>query len=90
MEDRKRHTNEETLCRLCGLENENIEHFILNCNNPMKERNKTVTLQRHHVENNLQIMLTFYLVTMIGKRTEKKEKSLYFLWKSRKQMLEGR
>ena len=31
LEDRKRHTGEETLCCLCQKESENLAHFVLKC-----------------------------------------------------------
>ena len=88
LEDRKRHSKEETSYRLCRTETENLEHFILNCKNLMNVRNNVRNLQRPHAENKLQIMRDFLFNNDMWEEDEEERKeSLYSLWKARKEML---
>ena len=51
LNDRKRHKNEDTKCDLCGEENEDLEHFLLECTALSKERNEIIEIQRPRIEN---------------------------------------
>ena len=51
LNDRKRHKNEDTKCDLCGEENEDLEHFLLECTALNKERNEIIEIQRPRIEN---------------------------------------
>ena len=57
----KRHNDEDTKCNLCDHTNEDLEHFLLDCEALTSTRNNTPALQRPYNENRNQIMANFLL-----------------------------
>ena len=57
LNDRKRFKNESTKCLACTEENENLEHFILNCTHYQDIRNKSGLFTRPYTENKLAELL---------------------------------
>ena len=56
LNDRKRYKNENTKCDLCEEENENMEHFLLECKALDNERKEIVELQRPRIENKNELL----------------------------------
>ena len=57
----KRHNDEDTNCNLCDHTNEDLEHFLLDCEALTSTRNNIPELQRPYNENRNQIMANFLL-----------------------------
>ena len=57
----KRHNDEDTKCNLCDHTNEDLEHFLLDCEALTSTRNNIPALQRPYNENRNQIMANFLL-----------------------------
>lgn len=88
LEDKKRFSNEVTLCRLCKKEVEDLAHFILECNKLNEVRTVIPSLQRPYKEDKNQVMRDFLFSTENEARDmEEKKLSLYELWRARKKML---
>ena len=80
LNDRKRHTGEDTKCVLCSSENENIEHFILNCPAYTEERAKAIHLQQPYNEHPDDIIGSFLFER---EDIEQKKNVLYQMWRKR-------
>ena len=86
LQDRKRFTNENTICELCKKETENLEHFLLDCEQLSEERRIMIELQKPHIENRQVLMGKF----LFGKENiQNKKIFLANYWKSRKKILES-
>jgi len=59
LRDRMRFVNESTECRLCGAENEDIEHFILDCVELGVLRRKSILLQQPYEQEKRNIIGRF-------------------------------
>ena len=57
----KRHNDEDTKCNLCDHTNEDLEHFLLDCEALTSTRNNIPALQRPYNENRNQILANFLL-----------------------------
>ena len=88
LEDRKRHVGEETLCRLCQKENENLVHFILKCQKLSETREAIPPLQHAQKEDDEETLKDFlFNGKQDEEEREKKKRWLYRLWKNRKSIL---
>ena len=88
LEDRKRHVGEETLCRLCQKECENLVHFILKCEKLNETRKAIPPLQHPQKEDDEEILKDFlFNEKQNEEEMEKKKGWLYRLWKTRKSLL---
>ena len=80
LNDRKRHTNGNTVCDICGEEEETLSHFILHCSALSETRREIITLQKPYIEDEACILSHFLFDE--DSINEKKE-DLYKLWRSR-------
>ena len=88
LEDRKRHVGEETLCRLCQKEKENLVHFILKCETLSETREAIPPLQHPRKEDDEETLKDFlFSGNQDEEEMEKKKGWLYRLWKNRKSIL---
>ncbi len=78
--DRKRHTNENEQCGLCGAEKEDLEHFILWCPAYTDIRTYTTELQQPYTENTQNIIGHFLFDQQ---NIYKKINTVYNFWKIR-------
>ncbi len=51
LNDRKRRENQETICKFCDAETEDLEHFLLICPEFKEERENIIELQQPYEEN---------------------------------------
>ena len=70
LNDRKRHQNEDTKCPLCNHLYENMEHFILDCEELENIRSENIVLQRPHLENKDDIIGNFLFKNNIRETKE--------------------
>ncbi len=59
--DRKRHSNEDTKCKICNQEDEDLAHFLLVCQEYAEERRKTRILQQPYQENRKKHYWKFFV-----------------------------
>ena len=78
LNESKKYVKEDTKCRLCNAENEDITHFMLNCPVDIKERNMSIYLQQPYDRDILGKFL-FEKEDM-----EEKKETLCKLWKRRR------
>ena len=83
LEARKRYDKE---CKLCGKDEENQHHFLLECEKLTEERLRLPRLQRPHPENTNSILRDFLFNDDNGEMEYNKE-GLYRLWRLRKRMM---
>ena len=78
------------ICKLCNLDEESLEHFILWCPALNLERNKHLCLQRPYQEEHNEIVANLLCFTEYSKRNVTKNKEiLHGLWKLRKRIIEN-
>ena len=83
LEARKRDDKE---CKLCGKDEENQHHFLLECEKLTEERLRLPRLQRPHPENTNSVLRDFLFNDDNGEMEHNKE-GLYRLWRLRKRMM---
>ena len=83
LEARKRDDKE---CKLCGKDEENQHHFLLECEKLTEERLRLPRLQRPHPENTNSVLRDFLFNDDNGEMEYNKE-GLYRLWRLRKRMM---
>ena len=82
LNDRNRFTGDSTMCKLCNVTTEDLEHFFLDC--PIYNDIRLIMLQRPHIENKHRILSDF----LFNEDTIVENKEvLQSLWKMRKQEL---
>ena len=59
LKDRNRFRNEETKCEMCGVEKEDLKHFLLWCPEYREERQKNLKLQQPYQEGDINGELLF-------------------------------
>ena len=80
----KRPNDEDTTCNLCKHANENLEHFLLDCDALDTTRRNMPALQRPHNENKNLIMANFLLFNEDNEDTiERNKNDLQKLWQQR-------
>ena len=80
LNDRKRHTNEDTTCDICREEEETLAHFILHCPALSETRRRIVCLQKPFIQDEANILGNFLFdKTALANNKE----DLYKLWRSR-------
>ena len=82
----RRFDTDDHICSLCGKEEEDMEHFILNCGKLGHVREQIEALQQPYIEEKEKIMGCF-LFNMDMKTMEKNKDDLYKLWQTRKKIL---
>ena len=82
---RRRHVEEETTCVLCGKEEENEVHFMLECTKLTEERQRNLTLLRPYVEEPNEVLKAF-LFNDDRKEMEQNKDGLYRLWRLRRKL----
>jgi len=82
LRDRKRFAGENTQCRLCGEQLENLEHFLLDCVELGEVRRKVVQLQRPHEQRRENIIGRFLFEEDDG---EEKQRGMMMMYKTRLQ-----
>lgn len=86
LNDRKRHTKEDSTCVLCNQECEDIEHFLLLCPVYSTERVYSIHLQQPYNEKKNEIIGRF----LFDKDDiEEKKETIYKMWRKRCTRLEG-
>ena len=80
LHDRKRHTNEDTSCKVCSAENETLEHFLLWCPAYQEKRKECIDLQQPYRENVCSIIGAFLFRE---NDIENKKEIIYDMWKIR-------
>ena len=80
LNDRKRHTGEDTKCLLCNSENEDIKHLILHCPAYDKQRMSTIHLQQPYIEQQNDVLGRFLFEK---EEIETKKAVLYQIWRKR-------
>ena len=83
LNDRKRHTAEDTSCKLCNYECEDVQHFMIDCNSLQECRKNIFELQRPVNENKDKVLGELLFGYGI-----KNEIGIYNMWKLRNKMLE--
>ena len=81
--NRKRHENGSTECKLCGAENESLQHFLLDCTTYNEERTN-LALQRPYNEDKDKIMGNFMFTEP---SIEENKETLFKLWRLREKKL---
>ena len=84
LNDRKRHQGGEIKCKLCGAEEENLEHFLLECDSLKEERKMIKELQRPYIENRKKIIGT---VLFQEEGIENRKENIYRMWRKREKEL---
>ena len=80
--------NPSKICRLCNLEIETIEHFLLDCNTLQSYRNNFLELQRPSIENKTEIIAYILLFEGdIDRNAEYYVDLIYKLYNERKKVL---
>ncbi len=79
-----RHINEDTSCKICNQQQENLKHFILACPAYQDQRSKIRKLQQPYPENKTKL---------VGKLLFEEEgiedkEIIYKMWKIRMEKLE--
>ena len=88
LEDRKRHENKSTVCKLCQEETEDIEHFIMKCKKLTEPRSQITALQQPYGYRSEETLKEFLFNAEQGQvEMEMKKEWLYKLWSSRKRIL---
>ena len=85
LENRKRFQDQDTTCKICQKESEDILHFLLECEAYTKERSKIIELQRPYMEDKERIVGEFLFEE---KNLFNKKKTLETIWKIRKDKME--
>ena len=80
LNDRRRHTGEDTKCLLCSSEVENLEHMILNCPAYNEERVASILLQQPYQEHQADVLGSFLFEK---EELEQKKCVLYQMWRKR-------
>ena len=83
LNDRKRHAAEDTSCKLCNYECEDVQHFMIDCNSLQECRKNIFELQRPVNENKDKVLGELLFGDGI-----KNEVEIYNMWKLRNKMLE--
>ena len=78
LNERKRHTKEDTKCTLCNAEKEDIVHLILDCPAYSEEREATIHLQQPYEKADTLGKFLFE-----KEDVEEKKQVLYQIWKRR-------
>lgn len=86
LNDRKRHTNGEVKCTLCGHEYEDLKHFILVCPSTNNERTKAKELQQPYQEDEIEIMGDYLFKE---ENLQEKKEILYKMWKKRELIIKS-
>ena len=86
LNDRNRFAGDSTMCKLCNVTTEDLEHFVLACTIYSDIRITSIMLQRPHIENKHRILSDF----LFNEDTIAENKEvLQSLWKMRKQELDN-
>ncbi len=80
LNDRKRYENQETKCKFCNAEKEDLEHFLLICPEYKGERKSIIELQQPYEENTNNMKGNFLFDTT---RLQQKKEALHRLWTAR-------
>ena len=87
---RKKITNEDTTCQLCGKEEETLDHFILDCEKLNDVRSECLILAKPQMENRESILKSFLFFRLDSDTcVTKYKKTLYKLWKTRKECMKN-
>ena len=84
LNDRKRHSNEDTKCNLCGHSMEDLIHFLLHCPKLEEERKKITYWQRPRIENESTL-----IGQLLFNEENIEEKILFSMWLKRKTLSEA-
>ena len=85
LNDRKRFVQERTNCPLCNTENEDMKHFLLECEKLTEIRMENIMLQ-FPMEQNLENTIGNFLFS--NNSIEINKETLYKLWKRRKRLID--
>ena len=85
---RKAHANESTKCPMCDEEEENLEHFILNCRGLQEIREISVMLQRPYSESTMKKFLLSEKTEQNSEKIERNKRTLLSMWKKRKTFIQ--
>ena len=88
LHNRVKFLREDSICPVCGNENENLEHFILFCAGYREERKKILGLQQPYQENKEQIIGKILFEFNNRSEVELIKEVLYNFWKIRNKELE--
>ncbi len=80
LNDRKRRENQETICKFCDAEKEDLKHFLLICPEYKNEKKNITELQQPYEENTDNTIGNFLFDTT---RLQEKKEALHRLWTAR-------
>ena len=86
LNDRNRFGNQETSCKLCQEELEDLEHFILDCKALELERSYSIVLQRPRLLDRDETLGNFLYS---HDAMENKKEILYNMWRKRRKLIEN-
>ena len=85
---RNKHKNENTMCEMCGFEEENLEHFLLHCKQYTDIRQQYTFTQQPYVEDKEEHIAEILLLKEDHKgKTEEKKTYVKRIWKARQQKI---
>ena len=84
LNDRNRHTNNETACKVCDCVLEDLEHFLIECQYYTEIRQQSIELQKPHLENKSEIMGYFLFSE---ENLYQKKKILQKMWNHREKRM---
>ena len=82
--------NESTKCELCNNSNENLEHFILHCEQYKDIRRQYTFMQQPYKQDTEEHIAEILLLKEERKQTEEKKIYIQRIWKLRQEQLKTR
>ena len=86
LRDRNRFAHQDVHCMLCGGEEENLRHFLLECTSLSGERSRSLELQRPYIEVEEDVIGNFLFT---AENIEAKKEVLGLMFRRREELMKN-